>query len=115
MRIPAIKTSMKSIESGVWASILEWSMWTSGVKFRPNSQFFGGSIFELGGVWGIDLGMLDHPRTILKTDPDPPIPDGQKIERFAMFGIEMWVCSTGHGVFDTPCWGDTALFWKRAS
>ena len=28
MRIPAIKTAMKSIESGVWASILGWCMWT---------------------------------------------------------------------------------------
>ena len=50
-----------------------------GSQISPKFSIFRGLDFRVGGSLGIDLGMLDHPGTILKTDPDPPIPDGQKI------------------------------------
>ena len=35
--------------------------------------------FGPGGSLGIDYHVVNHPGTILKTNPDPPIPEWQKM------------------------------------
>ena len=42
-------------------------------------SIFRGLDFRPGGSLGIDCHVFDHPGTILKTNPDQPIPEWQKI------------------------------------
>ena len=60
------------------------------VQVTSGSQkilIFRGLDFRLGGSLGIDWGAFDHPGILLRTDPDPPIPEGQKSGGYAQRAI----------------------------